>query len=182
MYKLKSFNEKNGISIDEFDDIVHNQILLIVFQETVSILNNNPELKVDILDGYRAANYKHLYLSRFIQKQFGLNFNAQDLEELNNWMIAYFRKSDVRRKVANEIKETLLSQQQNKCFFCKKLISIDNLEIDHKIPWSLVGDELSGNLVATCFSCNREKQNKIDLGLRWLILKKGEMIGNSQST
>lgn len=180
MDKLKAFNERNDIPLNEFDDIVHHQILLIVFQETISMLNSNPELRLGMLNSYRSVTCKKLYISRFILKHFGLNFNEQELEELNNWIIAYFRKSDVRKRVAPETKELLLSQQQSKCFFCKISISINNLEVDHKIPWSLVGDELSNNLVATCFSCNREKQNKIDLGLKWLVLKKGEILYKPQ--
>ncbi|WP_440454800.1 HNH endonuclease [Psychrobacter sp. ASPA161_9] len=172
MIRIDGFNSRNNISNSEFDVAIHNQILLIVFKEIVSILESKKDLKIDILDGYRSVIDKQLYTMRFIKKHISIEFSGEELDTLSNWIFAYFRKSTIREKITDDKKEILLSSQRYKCFYCKKDILISNLEVDHKVPFSLVGEELDNNLVATCFSCNREKKDKIDLGLKWLIMKK----------
>ena len=172
MRKIERFNSRNDISNINFDNVVHEQILLILFREIVLIFESNVNLKIDTLDGYRSVIDKQLYTMRFLEEYFRIDFNEEELNTLTNWIFAYFRKSTIRKKITNDEKEILLVKQRYKCFYCKKNILTSNLEVDHKVPFSLVGDELDNNLVATCFCCNREKKDKIDLGLKWLILKK----------
>ena len=172
MIRVGEFNSRNNIPNSKFDMVIHNQILLIVFKEVVSIFESKKETKINTLDGYRSVVDKQLYTKRFIKEHFCIEFINEELDILTTWIFAYFRKSNIREKITDDKKEILFNRQKHKCFYCKKGILISNLEVDHKVPFSLVGDELDNNLVATCFSCNREKKDKIDLGLKWLIMKK----------
>jgi len=54
------------------------------------------------------------------------------------------------------------------CYYCKKQLAYDNYgtigargswELDHKIPRSQGGSDESGNLVAACVGCNRDKSD-----------------------
>ena len=172
MIRVEGFNSRNDIPNNKFDIIIHDQILLIVFKEIVSIFESKKDIKIDTLDGYRSVVNKQLYTMRFIKKYFCIEFSEEELDILTTWIFAYFRKSTVRKTITIREKKLLHDEQRQVCFYCKKPILVSNLEVDHKVPWSLVGDELRDNLVATCFNCNREKKDRIDLGLKWLILKK----------
>jgi 5-methylcytosine-specific restriction endonuclease McrA len=43
------------------------------------------------------------------------------------------------------------------CQICKKWLPDEDIELDHKIPWSKGGVTEESNLQVTCFVCNRKK-------------------------
>ncbi len=47
------------------------------------------------------------------------------------------------------------------CQICKKHLSDDEIEFDHKIPLAKGGSTEENNIQLTCFDCNREKSSKI---------------------
>lgn len=47
------------------------------------------------------------------------------------------------------------------CFYCGKKVSSRNSDIDHFIPWSFIKDDNIWNLVVSCSSCNRSKNDKL---------------------
>lgn len=58
-------------------------------------------------------------------------------------------------------KETILINQDGKCFYCKKDLTFDEATIDHKIPRSKGGKNSFKNLVVACFNCNQEKGDNL---------------------
>ncbi|MFR2779615.1 MAG: HNH endonuclease domain-containing protein [Clostridium sp.] len=50
------------------------------------------------------------------------------------------------------------------CFYCRKQLSPDEIDVDHFIPWSFIKDDNLWNLVLACPSCNRKKNDKLPAG------------------
>ena len=47
------------------------------------------------------------------------------------------------------------------CFYCGKELKTNKIDVDHFIPWSFVKDDNLWNLVLTCPTCNRTKNDKL---------------------
>lgn len=47
------------------------------------------------------------------------------------------------------------------CFYCRKPLSPDKIDVDHFIPWSFIKDDNLWNLVLACPTCNRKKSDKL---------------------
>ena len=77
------------------------------------------------------------------------------------------RKASLERVgVVNEhlkYRELLLKEQCEKCYFCKAIITLKTIEIDHLIPISKGGSNDYVNLAGCCSSCNKAKTNKTEL-------------------
>lgn len=57
----------------------------------------------------------------------------------------------------------LLSQHEDKCFYCKIEVKAGyNLHLDHKIPLSKDGNHTIENLVPSCKTCNLQKGTQTD--------------------
>ncbi len=63
-----------------------------------------------------------------------------------------------------------------RCVYCgyrASLLTLGNLEVDHKIPESRHGSDAMVNLQTTCVSCNRDKGDRTDGEYRgWLTVRK----------
>lgn len=64
-------------------------------------------------------------------------------------MYANLFNRDMRKKMINN---------NSKCCICN---SKENLQIDHIVPISKGGRNIESNIQILCFSCNREKSNKL---------------------
>jgi 5-methylcytosine-specific restriction endonuclease McrA len=59
--------------------------------------------------------------------------------------------------------------QQGRCYYCQQALTANGGELDHMHPICKGGTNTDFNLVAACFSCNREKHNKtIDEYRLWM--------------
>ena len=68
---------------------------------------------------------------------------------------------------------SLLDKQNNKCNICNHNINISNAELDHIVPWTLVGDELGiSNLQMLCKDCNRRKSKNSAYNLKMFLVNK----------
>lgn len=76
--------------------------------------------------------------------------------------------TDKRRSLV-KFKKILLSQMEAKCFYCDCSTSVDDIHIDHFIPWSYIYDDAIWNLVISCSDCNLKKNDY--LAPRSCILK-----------
>lgn len=57
-------------------------------------------------------------------------------------------------------KQTLLQRYGNVCYYCGVTVAKDRLQMDHIVPRSRGGTNAIDNLVLSCPSCNKVKDNK----------------------
>lgn len=50
------------------------------------------------------------------------------------------------------------------CHYCSRCLTIDELQLDHKIPLSKGGDNSFENLVVCCATCNNAKEGEVMTG------------------
>ncbi len=60
-----------------------------------------------------------------------------------------------------KIKERLYKDQEGKCFYCGEDFRIEQLDIEHLMPRTLVSDDSSRNKVLACRLCNVKKANSL---------------------
>lgn len=72
-------------------------------------------------------------------------------------------KKLVGKNISQNQIDILLSQHEDKCFYCKIEIKAGfNLHLDHKIPLSRGGEHTIENLVPACKTCNLQKGIQTD--------------------
>lgn len=58
-----------------------------------------------------------------------------------------------------EAKEVMLTEQNQECFYCHKLLLLKDATIDHKKPLARGGTHELSNLCAACHHCNNLKSH-----------------------
>lgn len=76
------------------------------------------------------------------------------IKEINKHIEVERRKIDLNRKKLHIVLE------KRDGLFCKNCMSVENLQIDHKIPLTLGGYSNIENLQLLCHSCNSRKSNR----------------------
>lgn len=74
--------------------------------------------------------------------------------------------SEARRRgryIPFKIKMRVVRRDNYTCQHCGKHLKDDEVEFDHKIPISLGGISEEHNIRLTCFDCNREKSDHVDI-------------------
>lgn len=64
-------------------------------------------------------------------------------------------------RITKIIKQQILNQFNGQCYYCKKIININNVILDHYIPLAKNGKHEIKNLVASCAKCNANKGAKL---------------------
>jgi hypothetical protein len=67
------------------------------------------------------------------------------------------------RYIPFAVKMRVVRRDNHTCQHCKKHLADDEVEFDHKIPISKGGSSEEHNLRLTCFDCNRDKSNKVEI-------------------
>ena len=136
---------------------------------------NNQEYNLYLLD----KKAKTVYLSQhdvsdlkeyaFVLSQL-LNYRwAQLLEKFNNspriaLKVKGISDEKIRRHSLKKYKDILISQMENgqvKDFYTGHILNIDDISVDHVIPWSYMYSDDLWNLVLTSKSMNSSKSNSI---------------------
>lgn len=108
----------------------------------------------------------HVHVTKLLVSKFvGGKYRPEDYELLYELLNAHLRKHSQRKRYPDKVKEELIARQDYKCAICGTPIDLTCSELDHVIPWSLVGDELRDNLQMLCIQCNRRKSATIDYAL-----------------
>lgn len=167
--ELKSLIIRNEIDIDLFQKEVYTSLLLSVF-ENICLKMNDKNIRQDILSEFHRS-YNHIDTTENIVLTYtGSRLSRCECEKIFDWLVAYFRKSTTRRIYSKDFKMKLLAIQNNKCMTCGKIISYNDSELDHIIPWHYVGDELENNLQMLCSNCNERKGKSINFKLKMLLI------------
>nr|WP_306442378.1 HNH endonuclease signature motif containing protein [Clostridium butyricum] len=142
-------------------------ILVSVFEEVYNYLekDNNKEILKNKL---RKGDTK-VILRELIRSIVSMTLQNDEYEYIFTLIIAYLRKSDVRKKINDYEKDYLLIKQGYKCEMCHCKINMTNLHIDHIIPFKLVGDELKDNYQLLCEQCNLNKSSNVNYYLKTIV-------------
>ncbi len=74
-----------------------------------------------------------------------------------------------RRPWTQEEKEETLKSCGNRCACCGTKLNLKTLTVEHVVPISKGGENVSSNLIALCKSCNSAKGNRYSIGLEDII-------------
>ena len=67
-----------------------------------------------------------------------------------------------KRNNLSMYRQILYEEFENKnCFYCGKALNPDKIDVDHFIPWSFIKDDNLWNLVLSCPTCNRRKNDRL---------------------
>ena len=95
-------------------------------------------------------------------------YQKTDKGKLVNKICQHKRRELVKSNnsdVTTEKLKGLLLSQQNKCFYCSKILNLEEyraVHLDHVIPLSKGGLHRMDNVVWACSTCNQSKSNKLD--------------------
>lgn len=64
---------------------------------------------------------------------------------------------NVKRRTIGFAKEFVSNNQNAKCIYCEKKLTMDNATADHVVPIALGGNNCQINIVVCCQNCNSER-------------------------
>lgn len=121
----------------------------------------------EILGGWRRTcdncegeNYPLLHWEK--PRKFDLCFGC--LSKLYFQYVAEIEKKNeelviIRKTISEEVRNKIFNRDGQKCVYCG---AKEDLQIDHKIPFSKGGTTIFDNLQTLCKNCNKKKNNKIE--------------------
>ena len=75
------------------------------------------------------------------------------------WSIVYSREG-YRQPIPGSIRAAVFERDEYTCVFCS---SVEDLTLDHIIPWSRGGEDTVTNLRTLCRSCNSRRGNRMEV-------------------
>lgn len=172
MDKILELAEINGCDSNTFISLLHQTLLLFVFEEVCHKLKNEPITKERIRSDFRKTNNHSSVCKKLIREVCGTKLTESDADLISTWIESFFRKSDLRNPVSYLEKQRLLALQGNKCACCNQPLKIEDSHYDHIIPWDYVGDVLPNNYQMLCSYCNEHKSNNVHYLLKRQLVKK----------
>ncbi len=164
--------ERNGITKNYFMDETYKCMLVSIF-ETIALEMSDTDIKKEIKRRYLNSANKIITTQRIVYEKTRCKLNDEESEIICKYLYAFFTKNNVRKSYDNSIRYKLLNQQYEKCNICNQHIDNSIAELDHIIPWSLVGDELGiNNLQMLCRDCNRRKSKNAAYNLKMFLVNK----------
>lgn len=160
MEDLIQFMELNGISDDILFEAVHKDILETVLKLVCDKMKHEKSFLVqakkvffstDDLDATR----------KVIALACDCKLTQNDYLWMKKCITAFLTKNSVRKPFDKEIKMRLLDKQMGLCAICSCQISLQDMHVDHIIPWDYVGDKLDDNYQGLCGKCNLSKSNNV---------------------
>lgn len=159
MDSLNIFLYKNNINNSFFNEVIYECLFLNVLEKIFNYLEL-VDNKINFVKKLRFCNSKKsevLFLENLIEKIVDVKLTQKELNRIMDLVNAYLRKNNNRKPIGDDEKQRILKQSNFECSICNKIISIEELHIDHIIPFRYVGDELSNNYQPLCNKCNWEK-------------------------
>ncbi|MEW4329177.1 HNH endonuclease signature motif containing protein [Rossellomorea marisflavi] len=167
--KLKKLLSRNDKCIEDLLGKMYENMLLSVF-ETICLEMKDNSVRKAVLSNIRKASHPELYVQRLAFEMSCCDLSNDECNKLLGWLVAYFRKSGIRKKYPKSVRDGLLIQQDFKCNICGKDIGTNKSELDHIIPWDYVGDEIADNLQLLCCNCNERKGKSIYFQLNMYLI------------
>lgn len=162
--ELEELLALNSVDKNQFSTELYHTLLIGAFAAMVREIEAE-NAWLDVKNKYRNSA-DHIHVTKLLVKQYiGGAFREKDYELFYRLIDARLRKKQERKTFSDELKTVLLASQDGRCNICNSKIDLKTAELDHIVPWSLVGDELSSNLQMLCVKCNRRKSATVDYAL-----------------
>ena len=171
--KIETLLNNNNIPYDLFLFETYNCFLVSMLQVIVDECEEDREKKLELRNRLRESNNNSITIKKIVYEKFKCLITDEESGTISKWVIAYLNKKDKRIQFDDTVRERLLLKQTDRCNICGREIQSYSSEIDHIIPFALVGDELGEeNLQLLCIDCNRRKSNDITYNLKMFLINK----------
>lgn len=146
-------------------------LLLTMFKKIVVRMNKDCSFRNTIRTLFSQSTNREVTVKAIMRNYLNYDIEDNDCKLMLQWFDANMKKSDRRRPIPKEIKESLYKKQKGICAVCGEPLGQDMkyVHVDHIIPWMLVGDELKNNYQCLCPTCNECKSANIDYMFKNLI-------------
>lgn len=161
--QLTRFLERNGLSRTLLERKIYRMVLLSVLERVIGYLDDGDNRTAFFREVRRFAvpESELAVYRRLIREVSRLELDDEDVQWIKSVLEAYARRSSLRQRASEEMRESLVVRQNGRCAMCHTPISSSDCHVDHVIPFRWVGDELGENLQALCGSCNLSKSDSL---------------------
>ncbi len=164
--------ERNGITKDFFMNETYKCMLISIFETIVSEMTED-NVKKELKKRYLCSANKIITTQKIVYEKTLCKLNYEESKILYKYLYAYFTKKNLRKKYDYSVRYGLINKQNGKCNICNHQIDIFTSELDHIVPWTMVGDELgTSNLQMLCKDCNRRKSKNSAYNLKMFLVNK----------
>lgn len=163
----------NDIPSDSLDQAIYQDIREMFLSEICSYIKASEAHCLEIKRIYYSTSDDSLAVRKIVRKICGGQLPEQDLKWLDRCIKAYFHKRTRRRKILEAERVFLWEKQERRCAICGQPLLLQNIHVDHIVPWDYVGDELEDNLQVLCYKCNTRKSNHVARTLHNLLFERG---------
>ena len=171
---LHELLKRNRIRTEDFLQETYRCLIVSLFEVLTEEMKEK-SCKDEIKKRLRNSINPVLTVQNIVFEQTGCRISLEEAEQIYKYLLAYFRKKPARAVYELRVREEILLAQCGKCNICGIGITESSAELDHVIPWALVGDELGvENLQMLCSSCNKHKSKSISYNLKMFLIHKSE--------
>ena len=174
MNDLEEFMSLNSIRIDDLLEALHLDVRETILKIVCDKLKKDKTFFSWAKKVFFSTADDTTATKKVIDRACKCKLSESDTLWMKNCIKAFFTKSSLRETIPQDVKESLLCLQHNKCAICGKEITLQTLHVDHIIPWDYVGDKLDNNYQGLCKDCNLAKSNHVAITVTNLILHREE--------
>lgn len=157
---LNSLLARRNITLDELHDNIYKAMLLSIFSKIYNYLESGQRAEFKVrLQKCRNKSIELIKVQKLVDDICQIQITDKEAEYLLILILAYYRKSNGRKKIQN--KDEIFTKYRGRCKICGKSLQMNECHYDHIIPFKYVGDELDENFQLLCRDCNFQKSSNI---------------------
>ena len=145
-----------GITEDYFFELAYRTLIDGLFETICKDIRKDHKEQVERSRFMGIGDKKAATISILRRRCPHLSLSDEELTYLIPCFVAFFNRSP-RKEYDQEKKRNLFLRQKKCCSICGTQITFDSSEVDHKLAYSLVGDNLENNYQLLCKICNSRK-------------------------
>lgn len=170
--ELNEILSRNDVSREDFLKETYDCMIVSIFEALIDEMSD-PVFRKQVQNRLRSSDDQVLTVKCIVQETTHCVLSNAEASRVLGYLIAHFRKKNRRLSYDDNVRIRKLVGQNNRCLICGRPITINNSELDHIIPWSMVGDELGeDNLQMLCTDCNRRKSKNVTYNLKMFLIYK----------
>lgn len=170
--ELNEILSRNNVPREAFFKETYDCMIVSIFEALIDEMSDS-SFRKQVRSRLQASNNQVLTVKRIVQETTHCSLSHAESERVLNYLIAFFRKKSRRVTHDDSIRNRILAEQNYQCNICGRHITVNNSELDHIIPWSMVGDELGEeNLQMLCKDCNRRKSKNVTYNLKMFLISR----------
>lgn len=170
--ELDEILSRNKVSQDDFLKETYDCMIVSILEALIDEMSD-PIFRKRVQERLRSSENEILSVKCIVRDTIGCLLNDIEAARVREYLIAHFRKKDKRINYDTSVRVKKLQESYGRCSICGKPITIATSELDHIIPWSMVGDELGvSNLQMLCTDCNRRKSKNVTYNLKMFLINK----------